>query len=277
MERFQRLVIGDANVLGTSGIFQKRVFGANPGIIEAGRNRMRFGDLAVVVAQHVRAVAMQHARPTSRERRGMMPAGKTLAGCLGADDAHLGVIQERVEQADRVGAAADASGQQHPAGDHIAPASARAPRARRRVEIAHHQRIRMRPGHRADDVERVGDVRDPVAHRLVQRILQRLRAGCHRHHFGTEQFHAVDIDLLPLDVHRAHVDHALRARARGHRGAGHAVLAGAGLGDDARLAHAPGDQRLAHRVVDLVRAGVVQVFALEQDLRAATCCDNRSA
>jgi hypothetical protein len=41
------------------------------------------------------------------------------------------------------------------------------------------------------------------------------------------------------------------------------VLAGAGLGDDARLAHALGEQRLAERVVDLVRAGVVEVLALE--------------
>jgi hypothetical protein len=47
------------------------------------------------------------------------------------------------------------------------------------------------------------------------------------------------------------------------------VLAGAGLGDDARLAHAPRQQGLADGVVDLVRAGVVEVLALEVDLRAA--------
>ena len=45
--------------------------------------------------------------------------------------------------------------------------------------------------------------------------------------------------------------------------------AGAGLGDDALLAHAFGQQDLADAVVDLVRAGVVQVFALEVDLRPA--------
>ena len=47
------------------------------------------------------------------------------------------------------------------------------------------------------------------------------------------------------------------------------MLAGAGLGDDARLAHALGQQDLAEAVVDLVRARVVQVLALEIDLRAA--------
>ena len=47
------------------------------------------------------------------------------------------------------------------------------------------------------------------------------------------------------------------------------MLARAGLGDDALLAHAPGEQRLPQAVVDLVRAGVQQVFALEVDARAA--------
>ena len=41
------------------------------------------------------------------------------------------------------------------------------------------------------------------------------------------------------------------------------MLAGAGLGDDPRLAEAPGEQRLAERVVDLVGAGVGEVLALE--------------
>ena len=43
----------------------------------------------------------------------------------------------------------------------------------------------------------------------------------------------------------------------------HAVLAGAGVGDDALLAHPFGEQRLADHVVDLVRPGVVEVLALE--------------
>jgi hypothetical protein len=47
------------------------------------------------------------------------------------------------------------------------------------------------------------------------------------------------------------------------------VHAGAGLGDDAGLLHAAREQRLPDGVVHLVRAGVVQVLALEVDLRAA--------
>ena len=67
----------------------------------------------------------------------------------------------------------------------------------------------------------------------------------------------------------AHVDDALHAEQRADGRGGHAVLAGAGLGDDAMLAHAPRQQRLSDAVVDLVRAGVQQVFALQVDLGAA--------
>jgi hypothetical protein len=84
-----------------------------------------------------------------------------------------------------------------------------------------------------------------------------------------EQLHAVDVGALALDVLAAHVDHAFQPVAGADGGGGHAVLAGAGLGDHARLAHAPRQHGLADGVVDLVRAGVVEVLALEVDLCAA--------
>jgi hypothetical protein len=69
------------------------------------------------------------------------------------------------------------------------------------------------------------------------------------------------------------------SRSARHGGRGDAVLARAGLGDDAGLAHALGQQDLAEAVVDLVRAGVVQVLALEVDFRPAQKCSlvSRSA
>jgi hypothetical protein len=47
------------------------------------------------------------------------------------------------------------------------------------------------------------------------------------------------------------------------------VLARARLRHDAPLAHALRQERLPQRVVDLVRAGVRQVFALQVDARPA--------
>ena len=46
------------------------------------------------------------------------------------------------------------------------------------------------------------------------------------------------------------------------------MLTGAGLGDDPSLAHPLREYSLAERVVDLVGAGVQQVFALEVDALA---------
>jgi hypothetical protein len=43
------------------------------------------------------------------------------------------------------------------------------------------------------------------------------------------------------------------------------VLPGPGLGDDALLAHPFGEQSLTECIVDLVRAGVCQIFSLEVD------------
>ena len=47
------------------------------------------------------------------------------------------------------------------------------------------------------------------------------------------------------------------------------MLTGAGFGDHALFAHAAHEQALPEHVVGLVRAGVVQILALDEDARAA--------
>jgi hypothetical protein len=84
---------------------------------------------------------------------------------------------------------------------------------------------------------------------------------------GAEHLHPEHVERLALDVDGTHVHLALEAEQRGGRRRRHAVLAGAGLGDEAGLAHPLGEQRLAEDVVDLVRPGVVEVLALEHDDR----------
>ena len=121
------------------------------------------------------------------------------------------------------------------------------------------------------------DVGDPVAHRFVDRVLQRAAARVDAQHLGAEQPHAEDVQRLALHVLRAHVDVALEAEQRAGGRRRDAVLARAGLGDDPPLAHALGQQRLAERVVDLVRAGVGEVLALQEDARAAGASASRGA
>ena len=123
----------------------------------------------------------------------------------------------------------------------------------------------MRTRGAPDAVVGGADVGDPIADRLVHRVLQRPRAGVDAAHFRSEQLHPDDVRALPTDVLGPHVDDALQPEQRADRGGGDAVLPGAGLGDDPRLAHALGEQRLPERVVQLVRAGVEEVLPLEVD------------
>ena len=127
----------------------------------------------------------------------------------------------------------------------------------------------MRARHRTDAIERVVHIGDPVAQRLVHRILKCLRARLDRANLGAENLHADHVRLLPRHVHRAHVDDTGQPELGAERCGGDAVHAGAGLGDDARLAHAQSQHDLAEHVVHLVRAGVIELLALEIDLGAA--------
>jgi hypothetical protein len=158
-------------------------------------------------------------------------------GGFDAVDGDFAVIQERMEQADGVGAATDAGDQRirqtAVIGQHLFARFA----ADHRLEFAHHQRVRVRAGHRADHIEGVIDVGDPVAQGFVERVLEGARAGGHRLHRRAQQPHSVDVQRLALDVFRTHVDHAFHAEAGGDGSGGHAMLTGAGFGDQPGLAH----------------------------------------
>ena len=127
----------------------------------------------------------------------------------------------------------------------------------------------MRAQCAAQDVVGRAHIGHPVAHRLVDGVLQGGRARADAAHLRAQQAHAEDVQLLPAHVFLAHVDHALHAKQRAHGCGGNPMLARAGLRDDPLFAHPPRQQPLAQRVVDLVRAGVQQVLALQVDSCAA--------
>ncbi len=138
------------------------------------------------------------------------------------------------------------------------------------LKIAHHGRIGMRAQGAAEQVVGRAHIGDPVADGLVDGILERLAPRFDPTHLCAQQLHTIDVGLLADHIDGAHVDDALDAKHGGGSSRSHAVLAGARLGDDARLVHlALHQQRLAQRVVDLVGAGVGQVFALDVNMGAA--------
>ena len=206
---------------------------------------------------------MQDARPTGLQRRGVVAEARGLARrprCRPAPRRHR---RERPRRSRSRSTRHRRTPPRDPAGDR----SIQRLRARLltddRLEGAHDLRIRVWPNGRAEQVVARLDGRDPVSKRLADRVFERSRAGGHGAHVGAQQAHAIDVQRLTLHVLFAHVHDAFEAEHGAHGGGGHAVLAGARLGDDAPLAHALGQQALADRVVDLVRARVRQVLALE--------------
>ena len=109
------------------------------------------------------------------------------------------------------------------------------------------------------------DVGDPVADGFAGRLLERLRADIDGTNLGAEQPHALDVGPLPAHVLDAHVDDAVESETSADGGGGDSVLTGARLGDDPLLAQPARQHDLAECVVELVRAGVHQILALEVD------------
>ena len=94
-------------------------------------------------------------------------------------------------------------------------------------------------------------------------------ARLHGNDVGAEQLHAVHVETLAFHVFSTHVDIALQTQPGGNAGAGNAMLSRARFRDDARFPHAFREQGLADGIADLVRAGVIEIFALEIHLRPA--------
>ena len=135
------------------------------------------------------------------------------------------------------------------------------------LEVADHGREWMWSGHRAKQIVRVFDIGDPIAQCLIDRVLKNAIAQSDFDHFGSKHPHAGHIQRLTTGIDLPHVDTAFQAEHRTYRGGCHAMLAGTGLGDDAGLAHALDQQRLAERIVDLMRTSVVEILALEEHSR----------
>ncbi len=275
VEGFERFLVRDAHVFSAADVLQEGMLGADAGVVQACAHAVGLGDLAVVVLQDVSAVAVQHAGAAQLQRARVLARIHAFARGFHTDQTGVFVRDVGVEDAHGVAAATHAGN--HRVGLLLSHLQAfehlghlrEAFFANHALEVAHHHGVGVRARHGADDVEGVVHIGDPVAHGFVERVLEGFAARLDRDHGRAQQFHAVDVGALALDVFAAHVDHALQAVAGANGGGGHAMLACAGLGNDARLAHALGEHGLADGVVDLVGARVVQVFALEEDLRAA--------
>lgn len=101
-------VVGDRAVLAAAAVLEVGVLGADARVVQTGRDRVRLGDLALLVLEDVGPRTVQDAG-LARGQRGRVLAGlDAVPGGLAADEAYVRVGDEGVEEADGVRAAADA-------------------------------------------------------------------------------------------------------------------------------------------------------------------------
>jgi hypothetical protein len=74
---------------------------------------------------------------------------------------------------------------------------------------------------------------------------------------------------LPFNVDFTHINNAFQTEAGAGRSRCYAMLPRTGFGNNARLAHAAGEQNLAQHIVDLVRASMIQLVTLQVNLGPA--------
>jgi hypothetical protein len=136
------------------------------------------------------------------------------------------------------------------------------------LQRTHDGRVRVRPDGGSDAVVCAARIRHPVAQCLIDGSPQRAIAAGDGHDARAEQAHASHVGRLSLHVHGSHVDRAGHAEARAGGGGRDSMLSRAGFRDHAARAESPRQQYLADRIVDLVRARVREVLALEPHLGA---------
>ena len=128
--------------------------GPDARIVEPGRHRVRFLDLAVLVLQQQRVAALQHARRAVRERRGVLAEARPDAAGLDAEQLDAGVAARTDGTGRSRSSRRRRRRRRRPAAR--PPASsicARASTPITRLELAHQVRIRMRADGRAEQVD----------------------------------------------------------------------------------------------------------------------------
>ena len=219
LEAGERLVVGGRRGTRRGPIGGERgVLRADARVVEAGADRVGLEDLAVLVLEEQRARAVQHAghaagsptrragRSRARDRR---PRPRRAARrCRGSRRTCPSRSTRRRRTRRR-------SRDRHRRGSR---GTARAPRRRRRAGTRARSTgtgAARRPSRCSSAC--VSTRRDPVAQRLVDRVLERRAARLDRDDLGAEQLHAPHVQRLALDVDRAHEHRAVEPEQRGAR------------------------------------------------------------
>src|SRR5581483_8728009 len=172
LEGLEGLSVGDADVAGTFRSLEEAVLRSHAGVIQARADAVGLDDLPEGVLQQVGVGAMKHAGPAAAETGSVFAGLQAAARGFDADEAHGRIVDEIAEQADGVAAAANA-------GHGVVWQTSFALKklllglaADDALEVAHHGRVGVRAHGAADEVVGGLYVGDPVAHGLIDGVLE---------------------------------------------------------------------------------------------------------
>src|SRR4030088_45681 len=140
---------------------------------------MRVRHLPSRILQQVGVGSLQHARRTAVKTGGMFAQTLAAPAGLDADELHPLFLEELMEDANRIRAAANAGdnrARQFAFGFEDLHARFAADDF---VKIANHRRVRMSAQNAAEKIMSRTNVGYPIAHRLVDRVFQGTRARLH--------------------------------------------------------------------------------------------------
>ena len=172
MKSCQSLIIVSRDILNPADILQPGVLRPYAGVIESGRHRVGLKDLSVFILHQIGAVTVQNARTADRQRGCVLTGLQALATRLNAVHRYALILQKGVKQSDCIGAATHAGHQR------IRQLTALRQALRTRLtpndalKVPYEHGIRMRTCDRANDVEGILHVRDPVTHGFVHGVFQ---------------------------------------------------------------------------------------------------------
>ena len=267
-KRVDGVLVADHVIGHASQIVQKGMLRTGGGIIQPAGHGVDRRGAAVFILEHDAVEAVHHALAAVVEACGVIAQGRAASQRFNAVDIHR-IVEEAGKHAHRVGTAAHTG--HHGVGQlagHLQELRAGL-NPHHALEIAHHHGEGMRPHHRADAVDGVVVFPAVGVKCRVHRLLEGLQAVGHLDHARAQDLHAGHVGRLLFHVYGTHVDVAFQPEIGRRGGQRHAVLARAGFGDHLFLAHVLGQQRFAHAVVELMRAGVVEVLALGVELHVA--------
>ena len=108
IEGGQGVFVEAVGVRDAARVFPIAVLGADARVVEAGGHRVDVARLAIVILHHVAEAAVQHAGLAVAERGGVVAGFRAAAAGFDADESDFFVLDERIEHAGRIAAAADA-------------------------------------------------------------------------------------------------------------------------------------------------------------------------